>query len=84
MYGFIFENSQKCTELGIRTSVHYDFEDFGIFENLSMGFLKIRTFHWDYSMKRPFFFLFPGFFLTLLIFIRKLSYKFPPPENPGK
>ena len=57
-----------------------------------LGFLKIRT--WDFwksvhftgiiVWKGPFSSFFPVFFLTLLIFIRKLSYKFPPPENPGK
>ena len=28
IYGFIYENSQKCTEMGLRTSVHHDFSGF--------------------------------------------------------
>ena len=38
MYGVIFENLQKCTELGIRTSVHDNFKDFWVFEDPYMGF----------------------------------------------
>ena len=54
-------------------SVHDDFEDFGTFENPYMGFLKIRTFYWDYSMKGPFSsffqFVFLPFFSKFLRFV---------------
>ena len=60
MYGFIYENSQKCTELGIHTWRFWGFWDFwksvhGIFENPYMEFLKIRTFYRDYFIKKAFF-----------------------------
>ena len=68
MYGFFFGNSQKCTELGIRTSVHDDFNPCTDFCKSVHGNPYIRTFYRDYCIKMAFFLPFFVFFFVFYQF----------------
>ena len=73
MYGFIFENSQKCTELGIRTSVHDDFNPCTDKCKSVHGNPYIRTFYGDYCIKMAFFLPFFRIFFCFLPIFSKFS-----------
>ena len=66
MYGFFYGNSQKCTELGIRISVHDDFNPCTDKCKSVHGNPYIRTFYGDYCIKMAFFL--PFFRIFFLFF----------------
>ena len=73
MYGFFFGNSQKCTELGIRTSVHDDFNPCTDKCKSVHGNPYIRTFYGDYCIKMAFFLPFFRIFFCFLPIFSKFS-----------
>ena len=73
MYGFFFGNSQKCTELGIRISVHVDFNPCTDKCKSVHGNPYIRTFYGDYCIKMAFFLPFFRIFFYLLPIFSKFS-----------
>ena len=73
MCGFIFENSQKCTELGIRISVHDDFNPCTDKCKSVHGNPYIRTFYGDYCIKMAFFLPFFRIFFCFLPIFSKFS-----------
>ena len=73
MYGFFFGNSQKCTELGIRISVHDDFNPCTDKCKSVHGNPYIRTFYGDYCIKMAFFLPFFRIFFCFLPIFSKFS-----------
>ena len=71
IYGFFFRNSQKCTELGIRTSVHDDFNPCTDKCKSVHGNPYIRTFYGDYCIKMAFFLPFFRIFLFFTNFFQQ-------------
>ena len=73
MYGFFYGNSQKCTELGIRISVHDDFNPCTDKCKSVHGNPYIRTFYGDYCIKMAFFLPFFRIFFCFLPIFSKFS-----------
>ena len=73
MYGSFYENSQKCTESGIRTSVHDDFNPCTDKCKSVHGNPYIRTFYGDYCIKMAFFLPFFRIFFCFLPIFSKFS-----------